>query len=108
MPKHGSIILYVHGNQDGHLDSHTAPELWFKTLRNPTLNIHVQNTTSGECETACFVKVQNNDRKKIYKRCLKVEVAVPGSPSLISLMVSVDVKHHVYLLRETIQSSGAV
>ena len=36
MPKHGSIILYVHGNQkgslgrtaqDGHLDSHTAPEL---------------------------------------------------------------------------------
>ena len=38
MPKHGSIILYVHGNQkarhlgrtaqDVHLDSHTAPELW--------------------------------------------------------------------------------
>ena len=30
MPKHGSINLYVHGNQkaqDGHLDSHTAPEL---------------------------------------------------------------------------------
>ena len=38
MPKHGSIILYVHGNQksslgrtaqDGHIDSHTAPELWW-------------------------------------------------------------------------------
>ena len=35
MPKHGSIKLYVHGNQkaaqtsqDGHLDSLTAPELW--------------------------------------------------------------------------------
>ena len=31
MPKHGSIILYVHWNQrtaqDVHLDSHTAPEL---------------------------------------------------------------------------------
>ena len=36
MPKHGSIILYVHGKpegslgrtaQDVHLDSHTAPEL---------------------------------------------------------------------------------
>ena len=36
MPKHGSINLYVHGSQkvslgrtaqDGHLDSHTAPEL---------------------------------------------------------------------------------
>ena len=26
--------------------------------------------------------------------CVKVEVAVLGSPSLISLMVSVDVKHH--------------
>ena len=30
------------------------------------------------------------------RRCVKVEVAVLGSPSLISLMVSVDVKHHVY------------
>ena len=29
---------------------------------------------------------------------MKVEGAVLGSPSLISLMVSVDVKHHVYLL----------
>ena len=30
--------------------------------------------------------------------CLKVEVAVLGSfPSLINHMVSVDVKHHVYL-----------
>ena len=37
MTKHGSIIPYVHGKpegslgrtaQDGHLDSHTAPELW--------------------------------------------------------------------------------
>ena len=36
MPKHGSINLYVHGSQkaslgrtaqDGHLDSHTAPEV---------------------------------------------------------------------------------
>ena len=41
MPKHGSIILYVHGNQnslgrtgqDGYLDSHTAPELWFCLAR---------------------------------------------------------------------------
>ena len=28
--------------------------------------------------------------------CVKVEVAVLGSPSLISLVVSADVKHHVY------------
>ena len=41
MPKHGSIILYVHGNQEGslgrtaqdvHLDSHTAPELWLRVV----------------------------------------------------------------------------
>ena len=31
------------------------------------------------------------------RSCVKVLVAVPGSSSLISLMVSVDVKHHVYL-----------
>ena len=41
------------------------------------------------------------------RSCVKFEVAVLGPSSLISLMVSVDVKHHVYLLRETIQSSGA-
>ena len=28
------------------------------------------------------------------RRCVGVEVAVPGSLSIISLMVSVDVKHH--------------
>ena len=38
MPKHGSVLLYVHTEkpqgsiirkaQDGHLDLHTAPELW--------------------------------------------------------------------------------
>ena len=31
---------------------------------------------------------------KEMRSCVKVEVAVLGSPSLISLMVSVDVKHH--------------
>ena len=30
--------------------------------------------------------------------CVKVKGAVLGSPSLISIMVSVDVKHHVYLV----------
>ena len=28
------------------------------------------------------------------RRCVKVEMAVLGSPSLISLMVSVDIKQH--------------
>ena len=30
------------------------------------------------------------------KSCVRVEVDVLGSPSLISLMISVDVKHHIY------------
>ena len=29
-----------------------------------------------------------------FRSCVKVEVVVLGSPSLISLMVSVDIKHH--------------
>ena len=37
------------------------------------------------------------------RSCVKVEVAVLGSPSLIVLMVSMDVKQHLKL-----QSSGAV
>ena len=47
MPKHGSIYLYVHGNQkarygrtaqDVHLDSHTAPELWTRRAQRTTFN----------------------------------------------------------------------
>ena len=33
---------------------------------------------------------------------MKVDVSVLGSPSLINLMVSVDVKHHVYLPKKTV------
>ena len=39
--------------------------------------------------------VKHNERKNItpeLRSCVKVEVAVMGSPSLISLMVSVNVK----------------
>ena len=32
---------------------------------------------------------------------MKVEVDVLGSPSLINLMVSVDVKHHVYYIAKS-------
>ena len=39
------------------------------------------------------------------RSCVIVEVAVPGSPSLIILMVSVDVKQHRTVVS---QSSGAV
>ena len=35
------------------------------------------------------------------RSCVKVEVAVLGSPTLIILMVSVDVKHQFYLFTPT-------
>ena len=34
------------------------------------------------------------ERDRAQELCVKVEVAVLGSPSLISLMVSVDVEQH--------------
>ena len=51
MPKHGSIILYVHGNQKGslgrtaqdvHLDSHTAPELCGCSCIEPAINARIE------------------------------------------------------------------
>ena len=41
--------------------------------------------------------VKHHERKNItpeFRSCVNVEVAVLGSPSLISLMASVDVKQH--------------
>ena len=49
--EHGSILLYVHGGslgrtaQDGHLDSHTAPELCTKTGSVVLLNVLVCRLT---------------------------------------------------------------
>ena len=41
------------------------------------------------------VLYQTNDfQAPELRRCVEVQMAVLGSPSLISLMVSVDVKHH--------------
>ena len=36
--------------------------------------------------------------RQVYNLSLSPHLRTPFSPSLISLMVSVDVKHHVYLL----------
>ena len=41
----------------------------------------------------CGRKAPRKEKGHI-QRCVKVEVVVLGSPSLISLMDSVDVKHH--------------
>ena len=44
-----------------------------------------------------FVDAKHHERSRMrteLRSCVKVEVAVLGSPSLIVLMVSVDVKQH--------------
>ena len=43
--------------------------------------VHISHKKGVQCASA-------------LRSCVKVEVAVLGSPSLISLMVSVDVKQH--------------
>ena len=50
-----------------------------------------------EVAVLCCVKVE-----VAVLSCVKVEVAVLGSSSLTSLMVSVDVKRHVYLTKKTV------
>ena len=51
------------------------------------------------CAVTAF-KGSEGINMSVGKRC--------EGPSLISLMVSVDVKHHVYLRCEDLHSSGAV
>ena len=42
----------------------------------------------------CIFKHASATQKPEFRSCVKVEVAVLGSPSLIVLMVSVGVEHH--------------
>ena len=51
------------------------------------------NKPYGFCGHKATLKQMANHPE--LRNCVKVEVAVLGSPSLISLMVSMDVKHHV-------------
>ena len=55
------------------------------------LGIHVSNSPYGLCERKATLNLKLSSDLRI---CLKVVVAVLGSPSLIILMVSVDVKQH--------------
>ena len=50
------------------------------------------------CTTCRHVPLRSTSKNTELRSCVKVEVDALGSPSLIVLMVSVDVKHHVYLL----------
>ena len=66
------------------------------------------STSHGLCGLEA---TSEEDFKSELKSCVKVkvEVAVLGSPSLIVLMVSVDLKQHLKKKKKTVsQSSGAV
>ena len=52
---------------------------------------HVPNKTYGFCGGRTPWK---DEVSELGRSCVKVKVAVLGSPSLIVLMVCVDVKHH--------------
>ena len=53
--------------------------------------LHVPNGSYGLCGRKAPLNLR---RAADLRSCVKVEVAVLGSPSLIVLMVSVDVKQH--------------
>ena len=68
MPKHGSTLLYVHGNrgslgwtaQDSHHDSHTAPELWTPLAQHTSFN----TLDNWGHKTPAQSKKRKNDRKE--------------------------------------------
>ena len=69
-------------------DRHDMLNDWFKSG-------FLQRTVRKTKEPIFGSIKDNNDR---HERSLSPNLHTPFSPSLISLMVSVDVKHHVYLL----------
>ena len=68
------------GRKEGNATLREADELWLYWVQ-----FHSFKSLTDEHD--CF-------SSRELRGCVKVEVAVLGSPSLISLMVSVDVKHH--------------
>ena len=58
---------------------------WAPVPNKPTVSVDVKQH---------FNIIQNSTGYSELRSCVKAEVAVLGSPSLISLMVSVDIKHH--------------
>ena len=83
MPKHGSIILYVHGNQKARWDGQPRTSTSTLTQLLNYANVRHAAPPFGLKQTKCI-------------SCIVQELC--DSPSLISRTVSVDVKHHVYLV----------
>ena len=76
------------------------------------MDVKQHSTNQLYCLAANTFKADGSDRMRRgseFRRCVKVEVAVLDSPSLISLMISVDVKTKAILsLNSDAQSSGDV
>ena len=72
---------------------HRAQELCESRDGRPRLP--VPNKPHGFCGCkATLNQIESKGCHPELRSCVKVKVAVPGSPSLISLMVFVDEKHH--------------
>ena len=78
--------------KDGDLDFHTAPELCMD------LYIYVH----GLCGRKSNTEDDHGDSLSELRSCVKVEVAVLGSPSLTVRTVPVDVKQYCTNERQTI------
>ena len=77
--------------------------------RGGRLGFPVPNKPDGFCGQKDEINTELELRRPELRNCVKVEVAVLGSASLISLMVFVDRKTKSILsLKSDAQSSGAV
>ena len=70
--------------------SKTAQEVWESRAGRPGLPVPIK--PDGFCERKATLKLKPSETE--LRSCVKVEVDVLGSSSLIVFMVSVDVKQH--------------
>ena len=82
--------MHTHTHAHAHARTHARTHTHTHALRRAEIRSKTEKEKkyffySNSDRTALFIK---------FKSCVKVEVAVLGFPSLISLMVSVDVKQH--------------
>ena len=61
-------------------------------MKNPFLSLETGKTLAGAAFIICSSSELGGTPE--LRNCVKVEVALLGSPSLINLMVSVDVEQH--------------
>ena len=91
-------FLFTRHVQDSMQPQESSKWLWNIDTRHPTCSllplrsgyVHQRDFSHPYDTVNCRITATTAE----FRSCVKVEVAVLGNPSLISLMVSVDVKQH--------------